>query len=222
MASTKPRLQSDGGSCGMWFYYSAQCSSYFAQCPNITSRFRRVLLSLLVLRIGANFLLSSNILRLDVSMQKASRNDFHTQTWILIEKCLFVDLLFLLKGSSFCCDASSVGEFRVGFNVNFKLFLYFNSDLLPSTRSFFSILFSLVPLIRAAEMQDSNRYWSFVSLHNVRRLIVIVNFMFRNNHCIVNSRPFAFLSLIRWNLVSCAYVFPSIVFVVSGKLRNQA
>lgn len=77
-----------------------------------------------------------------------------------------------------CAAASSAGEFRVRFNVNFKLFLYFNSDLLPSTRSFFSVLSPLVRLICAAKMQDSNRYWSFVSLQSVRRLIVIVNFMF--------------------------------------------
>lgn len=36
----KQGLQSDGGSCGMSFYYNAQCTSYFEQCPDIIGRFR--------------------------------------------------------------------------------------------------------------------------------------------------------------------------------------
>lgn len=49
-------------------------------------------------------------------------------------------ICFLFQDSSLSC-ASSVGEFEFRFNVNFKLFLYFNSDLfylLPNLSSRFS------------------------------------------------------------------------------------
>lgn len=56
-----------------------------------------------------------------------------------IDQEMFISwfVVFCLK-ILLCAAASSAGEFRVRFNVNFKLFLYFNSDLLPSTRSFSS------------------------------------------------------------------------------------
>lgn len=96
--------KSDGGSCGMWFYYNAQCTSYFAQCPNIFDRFSARFCQLFVL---ADFLLRpKNILRLDVSMQKASQQRFSYAN-LNIDREMFCCLIC----RSFC--ASSAGEFRV-------------------------------------------------------------------------------------------------------------
>lgn len=130
------KLQSDGG---MSLYYSTMHVIFCAMSehlPPLSARFVDVSCS------RANFLwlfrFLPSILRLDVSMQKASRNDFHTQTWILIEKCLLLDVSF--SAERFFFVLQQVRPVNFEFNVNFKLFLYFNSDLLPSPRSFFSVL----------------------------------------------------------------------------------
>lgn len=207
----------------MSFYYNAQCSSYFAQCSNIFERFRRGLSTFLVPENPrALFCVFSNSPTRCVDAKSFAQRFSYAN--LNIDREIFISwfVVFCLK-ILLCVAASSAGEFGVRFNVNFKLFLYFNSDLLPSTRSFFSVLSPLVRLICAAKMQDSNRYWSFVSLQSVRRLIVIVNFMFVIiivlwvcDHSLF-SLWFAGISFL---VLAC--VFPLIMAFVSGKLRNHA
>lgn len=123
------------------------------------------------------------------------------QTWILNRNfyfliCFFASRYFALRilQLPLSCirhtgPGQSRGEFQLCFNVNVKLFLYFNSTL----SIFFSPRISLFTVHSAfdlcrRETQDSNRYWSAVDCH--------LELHVSNNHCVdSNHSLFSFDSL---------------------------
>lgn len=125
------------------------------------------------------------------------------------QKFLFLDLF--LRFSLFCFKDSPIasflhtgpgqsrGEFQLCFNVNVKLFLYFNSTLLiffPPRISLFTV-HSAFDLCRR-KIQNSNRYWSAVDCHLELHVC--------NNHCVDSNHslfPFDSLEFRCW-LFICA------------------
>lgn len=127
------------------------------------------------------------------------------QTWILNRNfyfliCFFASRYFALRILQLplsCIQHTgpghSRGEFQLCFNVNVKLFLYFNSTLLI----FFSLVFLFSPSIRPLICADE-KYRVQIGID--RPSIVIWNFMLVI--IIVLIPTIRFSPLIRWNFVS--------------------